>query len=87
MVETNNSIETNDDLVRLEDEFPDLAEFFSDWCNGGNNGHKLKITEDDILVTDQFGRQLSTHVRVGQKVGRNDPCPCGSGKKFKKCCG
>ena len=23
----------------------------------------------------------------GQKVGRNDPCPCGSGKKFKKCCG
>lgn len=25
--------------------------------------------------------------RVVQKVGRNDPCPCGSGKKFKKCCG
>ena len=26
-------------------------------------------------------------VRVGQKVGRNDPCPCGSGKKYKNCCG
>ncbi len=26
-------------------------------------------------------------VRAGQKVGRNDPCPCGSGKKYKKCCG
>ncbi len=25
--------------------------------------------------------------RAGEKVGRNDPCPCGSGKKFKKCCG
>lgn len=25
--------------------------------------------------------------RVAAKVGRNDPCPCGSGKKFKKCCG
>ena len=25
--------------------------------------------------------------REGKKVGRNDPCPCGSGKKFKKCCG
>ena len=24
---------------------------------------------------------------MGQKVGRNDPCPCGSGKKFKNCCG
>ena len=22
-----------------------------------------------------------------EKIGRNDPCPCGSGKKFKKCCG
>jgi SEC-C motif-containing protein len=26
-------------------------------------------------------------VRQGPKAGRNDPCPCGSGKKFKKCCG
>jgi preprotein translocase subunit SecA len=25
--------------------------------------------------------------RVAEKVGRNDPCPCGSGKKYKKCCG
>ena len=24
---------------------------------------------------------------ASQKVGRNDPCPCGSGKKYKKCCG
>ena len=26
-------------------------------------------------------------IRETQKVGRNEPCPCGSGKKFKKCCG
>ena len=26
-------------------------------------------------------------VNKGAKVGRNDPCPCGSGKKYKKCCG
>ena len=26
-------------------------------------------------------------VRKGTQVGRNDPCPCGSGKKYKKCCG
>jgi len=26
-------------------------------------------------------------VRGGDKIGRNDPCPCGSGKKYKKCCG
>jgi len=32
------------------------------------------------------GRQ-KTVVKNGPKVGRNDPCPCGSGKKYKKCCG
>jgi preprotein translocase subunit SecA len=26
-------------------------------------------------------------IRIGPKVGRNDPCPCGSGKKYKHCCG
>jgi hypothetical protein len=26
-------------------------------------------------------------VRPGSRIGRNDPCPCGSGKKYKKCCG
>jgi preprotein translocase subunit SecA len=32
--------------------------------------------------------QIATPVvRDAPKVGRNDPCPCGSGKKYKKCCG
>jgi uncharacterized protein len=31
-------------------------------------------------------RELTSPVRKGPKVGVNDPCPCGSGKKFKKCC-
>jgi preprotein translocase subunit SecA len=33
------------------------------------------------------GEKQKTVVREGEKVGRNDPCPCGSGKKYKKCCG
>jgi preprotein translocase subunit SecA len=32
-------------------------------------------------------RQPVQPVRVEKKVGRNDPCPCGSGKKFKQCHG
>ena len=31
--------------------------------------------------------EVNTYVRPEPKVGRNDPCPCGSGKKYKKCCG
>ena len=33
------------------------------------------------------GGRVKTMVREAPKVGRNDPCPCGSGKKYKKCCG
>ncbi|MEP7262359.1 MAG: SEC-C metal-binding domain-containing protein, partial [Usitatibacter sp.] len=33
------------------------------------------------------GESVETFVRSTQKVGRNDPCPCGSGKKFKQCHG
>ena len=33
------------------------------------------------------GTPKNQPIRVGEKVGRNDPCPCGSGKKYKNCCG
>ena len=33
------------------------------------------------------GEQEKKPVKSGEKVGRNDLCPCGSGKKYKKCCG
>lgn len=32
-------------------------------------------------------QHIETVVHEGPKIGRNDPCPCGSGKKYKKCCG
>ena len=32
-------------------------------------------------------KKVETFIRDGQKVGRNDPCPCGSGKKYKQCHG
>jgi preprotein translocase subunit SecA len=32
-------------------------------------------------------RKKAKKAKVEIKVGRNDPCPCGSGKKYKKCCG
>jgi uncharacterized protein YchJ len=42
---------------------------------------------DDFDEESDFsGWNSETVVRVGPKIGRNDPCPCGSGKKYKKCC-
>ncbi|MBQ9767784.1 MAG: SEC-C domain-containing protein [Lachnospiraceae bacterium] len=47
---------------------------------------------DSILTVERrkelyLEQKKSGTVRKDKKVGRNDPCPCGSGKKFKKCCG
>jgi preprotein translocase subunit SecA len=38
-------------------------------------------------ATEAAAKAKSKPVRVGPKVGRNDPCPCNSGKKYKHCCG
>ena len=36
--------------------------------------------------SEKQGIQEAATYHPGPKVGRNDPCPCGSGKKYKKCC-
>ena len=46
----------------------------------------VKLTEDNQLVPLESGETTTIERPVPTKVGRNDPCPCGSGKKFKKCC-
>ena len=54
-------------------------------------GHKPDEFEEIQPTVMPQVRQTSAvkaqPVRVEQKPGRNDPCPCGSGKKYKKCCG
>ncbi|MBQ3415549.1 MAG: preprotein translocase subunit SecA [Clostridia bacterium] len=44
--------------------------------NSVDNGERMKESDVDKTVRNE-----------GPKVGRNDPCPCGSGKKYKNCCG
>jgi len=39
------------------------------------------------LQTGSEKAEAPKQVRTGAKIGRNDLCPCGSGKKYKKCCG
>jgi preprotein translocase subunit SecA len=45
------------------------------------------MTDDDTAETDEHPSHQKPITREGKKVGRNDPCPCGSGKKFKQCHG
>ena len=50
---------------------------------------QLQKQPEPVKMSENRGEDSkeSTTVRKGQKIGRNDPCPCGSGLKYKKCCG
>ncbi len=45
------------------------------------------IFDEDTRKALYLEQKKSGTVVVGKKVGRNEPCPCGSGKKYKHCCG
>jgi preprotein translocase subunit SecA len=50
--------------------------------------YKVTIAKEGAPVSPMAeAARRSEAVAAGKKVGRNDPCPCGSGKKYKKCCG
>ena len=49
-----------------------------------------KVTSEGLQGGTQSAGKVApkaSPVKKAPKVGRNDPCPCGSGKKYKKCCG
>ena len=48
---------------------------------------KKRELEQARLAGATNGNKPQQVVRGAAKIGRNDPCPCGSGKKYKKCCG
>ena len=59
---------------------------------GGQDGSGAVRVHQDVDVRQreevvEREKKQTTYQREGKKVGRNDPCPCGSGKKYKNCCG
>lgn len=49
--------------------------------------HRANLLEYVTDLRDYWKERRVPTRRTEAKVGRNDPCPCGSGKKYKKCCG
>ncbi|NMA35141.1 MAG: SEC-C domain-containing protein [Clostridiaceae bacterium] len=92
----NTSLKEQVDLDSLEEEtelsveidfeklYWNMHEARADWL--------YNLEEWDGILSEERRRELTKEFRlskmaVSDKVGRNDPCPCGSGKKYKKCCG
>ncbi len=63
--------------VQREEERPDSREGLA-----APRPARVTLSRGDIKSAGK-----TTQKRQGVKIGRNDPCPCGSGKKYKKCCG
>ena len=55
--------------------------------SGGSDESPSNIRISNQPIGDRAVTEVKTVVRSTPKTGRNDPCICGSGKKFKKCCG
>ncbi len=51
------------------------------------NALKRKQVAEPTQTSGDGTDSANKTIRKGKKIGRNDPCPCGSGKKYKKCCG
>lgn len=71
--------------IDLEKLYKNMVESEADWLYG--------LTEWEEIFTEEKRKELykeqkisHTFKREVKKVGRNDPCPCGSGKKYKNCC-
>lgn len=57
----------------------------AEWLYGMKEWEEIFDEEKRKSIKKEFNR--SKIVVKGEKIGRNDPCPCGSGLKYKKCCG
>jgi hypothetical protein len=89
-----NEIEIDDKLTRYTKE--DIKKIYDHWLK--SDPEIMDIFETRYRKMKRVGQSLverhpskKTHKHTAgveqKKIGRNDPCPCGSGKKYKKCCG
>ncbi|EPY6470449.1 YecA family protein [Clostridium sporogenes] len=70
----------NEEIERdIKDIITEINNNIEKWCLRGHSITEIKLEEDKIY-------EKVEKVNHKGKIGRNDPCPCGSGKKYKKCC-
>ena len=93
----NESIKTPNDIDSLEEDSVvtvdiDLEKLYynmvaakADWLYNLEQWNEL-LSEEKRQELYRAQKKSMTIVK-GKKIGRNDPCPCGSGKKYKFCCG
>jgi preprotein translocase subunit SecA len=94
----NESITTPNDLEGMDEEseveveiipeklFFNMLKADADYLYGLEQWEDILGEEKMVQIAKEY-KQSKTVRRATPKIGRNDPCPCGSGKKYKHCCG
>jgi len=79
--------ETNPAVVRVQTEkrMKEVASIFEE--NGWKFTMGLEPDKPEDITDLELLLNPTQPMKAEKKVGRNAPCPCGSGKKYKKCCG
>ncbi len=72
-----------DDMLRKIDDFV-VTRFFKVRLVRNEQQRPQRTSSNEDSRPGEVGKMKT--IKKGRKVGRNDPCPCGSGKKYKKCC-
>jgi len=80
LAEWENTLASNENPAKLQQNFPELLEAING-CVG--QFHALALALEDAYINSKQDASFESDI---PKIGRNDPCPCGSGKKYKKCC-
>ena len=94
----NDSLKTPNPIEEMEEDTVvsldfDLEKLYYNMC-AARASWLYELPQWDNLLTEERRKELykeernsGTVKRSEKKIGRNDPCPCGSGKKYKQCCG
>ena len=78
-----------DPPIKLSDSHPEAHKLLVEVCQerGKIINEAIEKGEPKPKFETVIFKHKTKPVKAETKIGRNDPCPCGSGKKFKKCCG
>jgi len=79
-------IKSREQINRLMKLVTDLANNTRSWANNGHTPNEIRSIEFKGQAQSNNVIPIYNNPVVKRKIGRNDPCPCGSGKKYKNCC-
>lgn len=80
-------VQAQEDVAALEEQRRLAAEVNLNFQHANSSNPTNPLAEPVLAEAESEADQQAPFVRSQPKVGRNDPCPCGSGKKYKQCCG